>query len=114
MGARPATPTVIDSGGVDVTPAGSCLSIVSASPDGWITLSVADGGWLAVDGPVDGATASIGQALPPAVRTAIALPSSPGDSRSIAVPSLGRDGSAWQVRLDLPKPVTGQVCGFSR
>ncbi len=107
-------PIVLGSGGAAVTAGGSCLSIVTAAADGWVTLSVPVGGGLLVEGPVDGATASLGWTLPPASRTAIALPTSPTDRWSIAVPDLGMGGLPWQVRLDLPRPVTIRVCGPSR
>ena len=104
-------PAVLDSGQVVATPADACLSVTTDGADGWITVSVPDGGALIVHGPVDGATASLGRALPPAVSRAKSLPRpSPDDTWVIAVPDVAGD-SPWQVRLDLPRPVTARLCG---
>lgn len=111
--ARSTTPTVLETGGTVATPAGSCLSVVSSAPEGWVTVAVPDGGWLVLDGPADGATASLGQAVRPARGSAIPLPHSPDGTWSIAVPHIG-DGLPWQVRLDLPLPVTAHLCAISR
>ena len=109
---QPQLPVVLASSGASVTPMDSCLAVITSGANGWVTVSVADGGHLTVEGPADGATASLGRALPPDASSAIPLPPSPADTWSIAVPDL-RGDTPWQVRLDLPTPVTVRLCGFA-
>jgi hypothetical protein len=109
---HPQVPPVLASAGGVVTPTDRCLSFATSGEDGWITVSVPDGGQLAIEGPVDGATVSFGRARPPASSTARPVPTSPSDTWSIAVPDLG-SGAPWQARLDLPGPVTVRLCDFA-
>jgi hypothetical protein len=109
---QPQVPAVLDSSGATATPTDSCLSVTTTSADGWITVSVADGGQLTVDGATDGTTLSLGRALPPAPSNAKPLPPSPTGTWSIAVPDLSGD-APWQARLDLPVPVTIRLCSFA-